>query len=567
MAQENDLLLSGSEVLLHSLEEEGVKVIFGYPGGYVIDIYDALHTHQGNLRHILVRHEQGAIHAAQGYARVSGEVGVCFATSGPGATNLITGLADAMMDSTPLVCFTGQVGRHLLGTDAFQETDVVGISMPVTKWNAQVTDIEMLAPIIAKAFYIANTGRKGPVLIDFTKTAQLQKTKFHYQRCTSLRSYNPEPYISKTDIELAADAISQAQRPLALIGQGVTLGNAEEQTIAFLEKADMPFGWTILGKSAIPSTHPLNKGMLGMHGNYATNLKTQEADLIVAIGMRFDDRVTGSLSQYAKQAKIVHIEIDNAELNKNVKADYPILGNVKTVLPQLTEKIKPCIHTQWKESFLPLQQIEEKEIIANALSPKGKEITMGEVIHQISTITEGNAVLVTDVGQHQMESIRYFHADLPKSTVTSGGLGTMGFGLPAAIGAKIALPERQVILFVGDGGLQMTIQELGTIMAENIGVKIVLLNNQYLGMVRQWQELFFEERYSFTPMTNPDFQLIAKAYNITSQRVTQRSELQDAIKNMLKDSQAFLLEVNVKNDHLVFPMVPAGSSISDIRLK
>ncbi len=548
-----------------SLIEENVDTIFGYPGGQIIPVYDAMYGYADKLRHILTRHEQGAVHAAQGYARASGKVGVCIATSGPGATNLITGIADAMIDSTPLVCIVGQVASSLLGTDAFQETDFIGISMPVTKWNYQITRADEVADIIAKAFYIARSGRPGPVLLDFTKNAQVAECDFRYEKCRYIRSYIPVPQVKNDEVAAAAKAINEAKKPFALVGQGVTLANAEKEVIDFLEKADIPFGWTLLGKSAVPTNHPLNTGMLGMHGSYAANKKTNECDVLIAIGMRFDDRVTSDVNTYAKQAKIVHLEIDKAEINKNIKADFPVLASVKDSLPLLTQAVNAAKHREWFESFLPLANEEFEKVASLQLHPAGSAISMGEAVNCVSEKTAGNAILVTDVGQQQMVAARYFDINQPRSVVTSGGLGTMGFGLPSAMGAKVAAPDREVILFVGDGGIQMTIQELGTIMQENIGVKIVLLNNGYLGMVRQWQELFFGKRYSATPLANPDFVKIAEAYNIESRRVIDRKDLSAAVDEMLKHSGAFLLEVAVQPEGNVFPMIPAGAPLESVR--
>jgi acetolactate synthase-1/2/3 large subunit len=558
-------MITGAEALLQSLIAEGVDTIFGYPGGQIMPVYDKLYDHTHELNHILVRHEQGAVHAAQGYARVSGRVGVCFATSGPGATNLITGIADAMIDSTPIVCIVGQVGAALLGSDAFQETDMVGMSMPITKWNCQISNAGEVSQAVAKAFYIAATGRPGPVLLDFTRSAQVGETDFQYQKCTYIRSYSPNPQVIAAEIEQAATAINSAQKPFALIGQGVILANAEQEVVSFLEKANIPFGWTILGKSAISEQHPLNMGMLGMHGNYATNAKTNECDVLIAIGMRFDDRVTSSTKLYAQQAKIVHLEIDKSEVNKNINADFSVVGNVKETLPLLTNKVNAAQHTEWIKSFAPLQVVENEKVIDKQLHAATGDITMGEVVANISDKTRGEAILVTDVGQQQMVALRYFKVNHSRSVITSGGLGTMGFGLPAAIGAKVAAPEREVVLFVGDGGIQMTVQELGTIMQSSIGVKIVVLNNGYLGMVRQWQELFHQRRYSFTPLASPDYMTLAKAYNIDSLRVENRTELLAGIDKMLQNKDAFLLEIKIAPEENVFPMIPAGAALENIR--
>ncbi|GHU96488.1 acetolactate synthase [Bacteroidia bacterium] len=560
-------MITGSDALLQALIGEGVDTIFGYPGGAIMPVYDRLYDYSRELRHILVRHEQGAVHAAQGYARVSGKVGVCLATSGPGATNLITGIADAMIDSTPLVCIVGQVSAALLGTDAFQETDMVGMSMPTTKWNCQVTDARDIAEAVAKAFYIAGTGRPGPVLIDFTKNAQLGEVDFHYQKCNYIRSYQPNPTVEKQEIEAAAAAINAAKKPFALLGQGVVLANAEQEVVSFLEKADIPFGWTILGKSAVSEQHPLNKGMLGMHGNYAPNAKTNECDVLIAMGMRFDDRVTSDVKVYAQQAKIVHLEIDKAEVNKNVHADFPVVGNLKETLPLLVQKINKAKHTEWIQSFAPLQLVENQKVIDKTLHPAAGDITIGEAVAAVSDSLQGNAILVTDVGQQQMIALRYFKVNSTRSVVTSGGLGTMGFGLPAAIGAKVAAPKQEVVLFVGDGGIQMTLQELGTIMQDKIGVKIVVLNNSFLGMVRQWQQLFHQRRYSFTPLQSPDYLTLTKAYGIASCRVTKREELQQGIDAMLNSPDAFLLEIKIAPEDNVFPMIPAGAPFDKIRFE
>lgn len=559
--------MTGAEALVRSLLMEGTEIIFGYPGGAIMPVYDALYSFQNDVHHVLVRHEQGAVHAAQGYARVTGKVGVAIVTSGPGATNAVTGIADAMIDSTPLVVISGQVGSLLLGTDAFQETDVVGITQPVTKWNIQVKKAEDIPGAIARAFYIARSGRPGPVLIDITKDAQFANLDFAYEPIKYIRSYKPVPVVDTQQIEAAAQLINLSKKPLALVGQGVILGGAEKELTEFLEKTGIPAAWTLLGLSALPTDHPLNVGMLGMHGNYGPNIKTNEADLIIAIGMRFDDRVTGNLSTYATNAKVIHLEIDDTEINKNVHADVPVLGNVKDSLPMLTEKVTANTHDEWLEQFRACYRIEYDRIINKELYPIKTGLTMGEVIHRISSAFKDDAIMVTDVGQHQMMASRYFRFRQTRSVVTSGGLGTMGFGLPAAMGAKLGAPERPVCLFVGDGGFQMTIQELGTIFQTKIPVKIVLLNNNFLGMVRQWQELFFDSRYSFTELINPDFQTIAKGYFIESQKVTTREEIDDAIIKMVNHNGPYLLEVVVEKEGNVFPMVPAGASVSDIRLE
>jgi acetolactate synthase-1/2/3 large subunit len=559
--------MSGSEAVMQSLLKEETSIIFGYPGGAIMPIYDALYNYHDQIHHVLTRHEQGAVHAAQGYARVTGKVGVCFATSGPGATNTITGLADAMMDSTPLVVITGQVISPLLGTDAFQETDVVGITQPVTKWNYQVRRAEDIPAALARAFYIARSGRPGPVVIDITKDAQINELNYHYDPVENVRSYKPESPIDFHKIEEAARLINLSKKPLALIGQGVVLGNAEQELIEFLEKSGVPAAWTLLGLSAMPSDHSLNVGMLGMHGNYGPNIKTNEADLIIAIGMRFDDRVTGDLNKYAINARVIHMEIDPAEINKNVHADVPVLGNVKKTLPLLTAKITKNEHKEWLKEFEVCFRVEYDRIIEKEIYPVEKGITMGEVISKVSTAFKDNAIMVTDVGQHQMMAARYFRFKHTRSVVTSGGLGTMGFGLPAAIGAKLGAPERQVCVFVGDGGFQMTIQELGTIFQTKIPVKIVLLNNNFLGMVRQWQELFFDKRYASTELINPDFQTIAKGYHVPSVKITERNNLDSAIQELVETDGPFLMEVAVEKEGNVFPMVPAGASVSDIRLE
>lgn len=560
--------LTGSEVLLECLLAEGVDTIFGYPGGAIMPIYDALYSYQDKLHHILVRHEQGGIHAAQGYARVTGRPGVVFATSGPGATNLVTGLADAQIDSTPLVCITGQVFAQFLGTDAFQETDVVNITTPITKWNYQITDAKEIPEILAKAFYIASTGRPGPVLIDITKNSQFQPIEFDkYAFCKHIRSYRPAPIVRNEYIEKAAALINTAKKPFVIFGQGVILGKAEKEFLAFLEKTGIPAGATALGLGAIPTDHPLYVGMLGMHGNYAPNVMTNECDVLIAVGMRFDDRVTGRLDKYAKQAKVIHLDIDPAEIDKNVQTTVPIWGDCKETLPLLTAAVDKKEHTEWLAKFRELEKEEVKVVIEPELNPASEEMTMGEVIKELNALTHGDAVIVTDVGQHQMVACRYAKLNQSKSNITSGGLGTMGFGLPAAMGAKVGAPDRTVISISGDGGFQMTLQELGTIMQNNIGVKIIILNNHFLGMVRQWQELFMDRRYSFTNIDSPDFVALAASYHIPGKHVEKREELVDGLKEMLDHEGAYLLEIKVGKENNVFPMVPQGSSVSEIRLK
>ncbi len=556
--------ITGSEALLKALIAEGVDTIFGYPGGQAIPIYDKLYDYQDQLRHVLVRHEQGATHAAQGYARVSGRVGVALVTSGPGATNTITGIADAMMDSTPMVVIAGQVPSPLLGTDAFQEIDVIGITQPITKWAYQIRKPEEVAWAVSRAFYIASSGRPGPVVLDFAKDAQVGLVDYHYEKVDYIRSYQPEPEIKMSRIEEAAALINAAQKPFCLIGQGVILGGAEAEIRQFLEKNDIPSGSTTLGLSALPTDHPLNKGMLGMHGNVGPNRKTNECDVLIAVGMRFDDRVTGNLQTYAKQAKIIHLDIDNSEIGKNVPVDVKVLGNAKHTLPLITERLESRKRPEWNAAFEPDAAEEQEKVIEKELHPKSGYLRMGEVIRRVSEATGHDAVLVTDVGQNQMMAVRYFQYKRSRSVVTSGGLGTMGFGLPAAIGAKIGAPDRTVCFFTGDGGLQMTVQELGTIMQENLNVKIILLNNNFLGMVRQWQELFFHKRYSATIMENPDFVAIAKAYRIGAREVQKREELDEAIAEMLNYDGSYLLVADVEEEGMVYPMVPAGASITNI---
>jgi acetolactate synthase-1/2/3 large subunit len=558
--------ISGSEALVRCLLAEGVDILYGYPGGAIMPVYDELYKYQDKIHHVLTRHEQGATHSAQGYARISGKVGVAIATSGPGATNLVTGIADAQIDSTPMVCITGQVASHLLGSDAFQETDIIGISTPVTKWNHQITKASEIPEVMAKAFYIAKSGRPGPVLIDITKDAQFEEFDFVYKKCTGVRSYKPVPETDINSLKAAAELINNAKKPLVVWGQGVILSEAEEAFKAFIEKAGIPAAWTILGVSAIPTEHPLNVGMLGMHGNYAPNVLTNDCDVLIAIGMRFDDRVTGNLEKYAKQAKVIHFEIDPAEIDKNVKTDVAVLGDAKASLEAILPLIDQKSHPEWHQKFKDLYAIEYEKVIKHDLHPTKEGLTMGEVLHQINLETKGEAVIVSDVGQHQMIACRYAKFNQTKSNITSGGLGTMGFGLPAAIGAKMAAPEREVVSISGDGGYQMTIQELGTIFQQKTAVKIVVLNNDFLGMVRQWQQLFFDKRYASTEMTNPDFVAIAKGYYINARRVTKREELAEAVAEMMASKEAYFLEVCVEKEGNVFPMVPSGASVSDIRL-
>ena len=560
--------LSGAQVVLKACIAEGVDTIFGYPGGAIMPIYDALYDFNDQLEHILVRHEQGGIHAGQGYARTSGRTGVVFATSGPGATNLVTGLADAMIDSTPLVCVTGQVFAHLLGTDAFQETDVINITTPVTKWNYQITDANEIPEVMAKAFYIAKSGRPGPVLIDITKNAQLQKFSFTgYKPCNHIRSYRPKPVVRKEFTTAAAEMINAAERPLVIFGQGVILGRAENEFKAFIEKSGMPAAWTILGLSALSTDHPLNVGMLGMHGNYGPNVLTNECDVLIAVGMRFDDRVTGRLDRYAKQAKVIHLDIDPSEIDKNVKADVPVWGDCKETLPMITALLEKKDHSQWVNKFSECMEKEMEAVINEELHPSSDILTMGEVIEQLNILTKGDAVIVTDVGQHQMVACRYAKFNQSKSNVTSGGLGTMGFALPAAIGAKYGAKERTVVAVIGDGGVQMTIQELGTIMQNNINVKILILNNRFLGMVRQWQDLFHEKRYSFVDIASPDYVTVAKGYKIEGNSIEERKDLIGALETMLNHDGPYLLEVFVGKENNVFPMVPQGCGVGEIRLK
>ena len=558
--------ITGSEAVIKCLLEEQVDIIYGYPGGAIMPVYDELYKYQDKINHVLTRHEQGATHSAQGFARISGRVGVAIATSGPGATNLVTGLADAQIDSTPMVCITGQVSSHLLGSDAFQETDIIGISTPITKWNYQITKASEIPEIFAKAFYIAKSGRPGPVLIDITKDAQFEKINFSYKKIVGIRSYKAVPKINHNNIKLAAELINNAKKPLIVWGQGVILGGAEKELIKFVEKSGIPAAWTILGASAIPTSHPLNVGMLGMHGNYAPNILTNECDVLIAIGMRFDDRVTGDVNRYAKQAKIIHFEIDPAEVNKNIEVDVAVLGDAKQTLNEILKITENKSHKKWHAKFKELYEVEYKKVIHDDLNPKKEGLTMGEVMKEINIQTKGDAAIVSDVGQHQMIACRYSNFNKTKSNITSGGLGTMGFALPAAIGAKMACPEREVVAVIGDGGYQMTIQELGTVFQTKAAVKIVVLNNDFLGMVRQWQQLFFDKRYASTEMVNPDFVKIAEGYYLKAKRVTKREDLADAVEEMIKSDEPYFLEVVVEKEDNVFPMIPTGSSVSEIRL-
>ena len=559
--------ITGAEAIIHCLLAEGVDLIYGYPGGAIMPVYDELYKFQDKLTHILTRHEQGATHAAQGYARVSGKVGVAIATSGPGATNLVTGLADAQIDSTPMVCITGQVGRHLLGTDAFQETDIIGISTPVTKWNYQITEASEIPEILAKAFYIARSGRPGPVLIDITKNAQFESLDFIYEKCTKVRSYIPTPVASKESLSEAAALINTAKKPFIIFGQGVILSEGEKEFKDFVEKSGIPAAWTVLGLSALETSHPLNVGMVGMHGNYGPNMLTNECDVLITIGMRFDDRVTGNLETYAKQAKVIHFEIDPAEIDKNVKTTVAVLGDAKVSLRNILPLINKNNHEDWLKNFHEHYEIEYEQVIKNDLYPTKPGLTMGEAIRILNEKSGNKAIIVTDVGQHQMVACRYAGFSQTKSNVTSGGLGTMGFALPAAIGAKMGAPDREVVAIIGDGGYQMTIQELGTIFQNKTAVKIMVLNNEHLGMVRQWQELFFESRYASTVMSNPDFVKIAAGYDIEAARVSERDQLAGAIEKMMAHKGPYFLEVCVENEHNVFPMIPTGASVSEIRLK
>ena len=558
--------ISGAEAVIRCLLEEGVDLVYGYPGGAIMPVYDELYKFQDQLHHVLVRHEQGATHAAQGFARATGKVGVAIATSGPGATNLVTGIADAQIDSTPMVCITGQVGRHLLGSDAFQETDIIGISTPVTKWNYQITEASEIPEIMAKAFYIARSGRPGPVLIDITKNAQFDEIEFSYKKCTNIRSYNPKPTLNLEKVKEAAALINTAKKPYIIFGQGVILSEAEAELRALVEKSGIPAAWTLLGLSAMPTDHPLNVGMVGMHGNYGPNVLTNECDVLIALGMRFDDRVTGNLATYAKQAKVIHFEIDSAEVDKNVKTTVAVLADLKESLTALLPLIEKNSHESWHNEFKEKYKIELEAVINDELKPKKEGISMGETIEMINKHSKGDAIMVSDVGQHQMFTCRYSKFNQTKSNITSGGLGTMGFALPAAIGAKMGMPDREVVAIIGDGGFQMTIQELGTIFQTKVPVKIVVLNNEFLGMVRQWQQLFFDKRYASTEMINPNFIAIAEGYHIKAKKVTKREDLDAAVAEMMASKESYFLEVMVEKENNVFPMIPTGASVADIRL-
>lgn len=558
--------ISGAEAVIRCLLEEGVDLVYGYPGGAIMPVYDELYKFQDQLHHVLVRHEQGATHAAQGFARATGKVGVAIATSGPGATNLVTGIADAQIDSTPIVCITGQVGKHLLGSDAFQETDIIGISTPVTKWNYQITEASEIPEIMAKAFYIARSGRPGPVLIDITKNAQFDEIEFSYKKCTNIRSYNPKPTLNLEKVKEAAALINTAKKPYIIFGQGVILSEAEAELRALVEKSGIPAAWTLLGLSAMPTDHPLNVGMVGMHGNYGPNVLTNECDVLIALGMRFDDRVTGNLATYAKQAKVIHFEIDSAEVDKNVKTTVAVLADLKESLTALLPLIEKNSHESWHNEFKEKYKIELEAVINDELKPKKEGISMGETIEMINKHSKGDAIMVSDVGQHQMFTCRYSKFNQTKSNITSGGLGTMGFALPAAIGAKMGMPDREVVAIIGDGGFQMTIQELGTIFQTKVPVKIVVLNNEFLGMVRQWQQLFFDKRYASTEMINPNFIAIAEGYHIKAKKVTKREDLDAAVAEMMASKESYFLEVMVEKENNVFPMIPTGASVADIRL-
>jgi len=567
VSQQKTVKISGSEAVVRCLIAEGADLIYGYPGGAIMPVYDELYKYQNEIHHVLARHEQGAIHAAQGFSRASGKVGVAIATSGPGATNLVTGIADAQIDSTPLVCITGQVGSSLLGSDAFQETDIISISTPVTKWNCQITKASEIPSVLAKAFYIAKSGRPGPVLVDITKDAQFEEFDFIYKKCTAIRSYTPVPAIEMSKVEAAAEIINKAKKPFVVLGQGVTLARAEKELKAFVEKAEIPSASTLLGLSVLPTKHDLNVGMVGMHGHYAPNVMTNQCDVLIAIGMRFDDRVTGNLKTYAKQAKIIHFDIDPSEIDKNVKTDVAVLGDVKDTLALIVPLIKKASHDSWLQEFKALYKIEFEEVIKDQLHSTKEGITMAEVVEALNKETNGEAIIVSDVGQHQMIASRYASFKKTRSKITSGGLGTMGFALPASIGAKMGAPNRDVVAIIGDGCIQMNIQELGTILQTKVPVKIIVLNNDFLGMVRQWQEMFFDKRYASTVMTNPNFVKIAEGYSIQAKRVSKREDLTNAIAEMMASDQAYFLEVNVEKEGNVFPMIPTGATVSDVRLK
>lgn len=564
-------IITGAEALMRSLHNEGVKTIFGYPGGAIMPVFDALYGYtRGENKifdHILVRHEQAAAHAAEGFARVSGEVGVCLVTSGPGVTNTLTGVADAMMDSTPMVVIAGQVGVGALGTDAFQEVDLVGVAQPISKWAYQIQRPEDVAWAVSRAFYIARSGRPGPVVLDFPKNAQVHTCEWKPAHVDHIRSYNPYPAINQEAVAAAAELINNAERPFALVGQGVELGGAHNELLEFLEKADIPAGRTLLGLSALPSNHPLNMGMLGMHGSYATNMKTQECDVLIAIGMRFSDRVTGLPSTYAKQAKIIHLDIDPTEINKNIVSDVAVIGDCKMTMPAITRLLKKNVHREWRDSFAEYAKMEDEKVIQPAIHPAEGPLLMGEVVNVVAEVTKGDAVLVTDVGQNQMFSCRYFKYNKKRSVVSSGGLGTMGFGLPAAVGATFGAPDRTVCLFMGDGGFQMSIQELGTIMEQQVPVKMILLNNNYLGNVRQWQDMFFGHRKSFTKMLNPCYETIAKGYGINYDVAVDRSTLREKVEKMIATDGPYLLECAIKEEDNVLPMTPPGKSVNEMLLE